>query len=228
MENFDAPYLAASVADFWRRWHISLTSWFRDYLYIPLGGSREGKVRKYANKMLVFLLSGLWHGASVSFVIWGCLNGIYQVMGEVLQPARDRVVKIFQLNRQSIGHKLLQVVGTFALVDFSWIFFRAGSTRTAIDIIKNILSTRNPWILFDGSLYTCGLDSKEFGIMVVCILVLLAVDLCKYRHITVRDVIIKQDYWFRWFFIAFSIVFILVFGVWGTEYDASGFIYFQF
>lgn len=90
MENFDAPYLSTSVAEFWRRWHISLTSWFKDYLYIPLGGSRKGKLRKYINKMIVFLVSGLWHGAQFSYVFWGGLNGFYQILGEVLMPIRKK------------------------------------------------------------------------------------------------------------------------------------------
>lgn len=100
MENFQSPYLAVSVADFWRRWHISLTSWFRDYLYIPLGGSRCSKWRKYMNKMIVFLVSGLWHGAKISFVVWGGLNGLYQIIGEILQPLRDKLVKLFLLKPQ--------------------------------------------------------------------------------------------------------------------------------
>ena len=91
MENFDAPYLVTSVAAFWRRWHISLTSWFKDYLYIPLGGSRKGVYRKYVNKMIVFLLSGLWHGADFSYVVWGALNGAYQIIGEILMPLRSKI-----------------------------------------------------------------------------------------------------------------------------------------
>lgn len=127
MENFQSPYLAVSVADFWRRWHISLTSWFRDYLYIPLGGSRCSKWRKYRNKMIVFLVSGLWHGAKISFVVWGGLNGLYQIIGEILQPLRDKLVKLFHLNRNSIGHKAVHIIVTFVLIDFTWIFFRANS-----------------------------------------------------------------------------------------------------
>lgn len=114
MENFNAPYLSTSVSEFWRRWHISLTSWFKDYLYIPLGGSRKGKIRKYLNKMTVFLVSGLWHGASISFVVWGGLNGFYQVIGEVLQPMRDKLVQLLRLNRDSIGHKLF-FASTFSI-----------------------------------------------------------------------------------------------------------------
>lgn len=88
MENFDAPYLATSVSAFWRRWHISLTSWFRDYVYIPLGGNRKGAVRKNLNILIVFFLSGLWHGASLAFVLWGVLNGLYQVVGQVIKPVK--------------------------------------------------------------------------------------------------------------------------------------------
>lgn len=228
MENFDAPYLSTSVAEFWRKWHISLTSWFKDYLYIPLGGSRKGKVRKYINKMLVFLISGLWHGASLSFVIWGGLNGLYQVIGEILMPVRDKLVKVLHLHRDSLAHKLVHVIGTFVLVDFSWIFFRASRFTEAIEIIRSMITVQNPWILFDGSIYKCGLDVRNFWLMMICIGILLFADFCKCRRIVIREVILKQDYWFRWIFVAVEISAILTFGIWGTGYDAANFIYFQF
>lgn len=228
MENFDAPYLSTSVADFWRRWHISLTSWFKDYLYIPLGGSRKGKVHKYINKMIVFLISGLWHGASLSFVAWGCLNGVYQVIGEMLQPIRDKMVSLLRLNRKSLGHKLISAVGTFVLVDFSWIFFRAKGFLESFKIIKSLIHIWNPWILFDGSLYDCGLDGKNFRLMLVGILILFCSDLAKKRGIQIRKVVISQDYWFRWLFISCSIVAILLFGMWGPSFNKANFIYFQF
>ena len=158
MDNFNAPYLSTSVADFWRRWHISLTSWFKDYLYIPLGGSRRGTFRKYINKMIVFILSGLWHGAQLTFVVWGAINGLYQLIGEVLMPIRKKVSDIIGINRNFEGVYALSVLATFALVDFTWIFFRADSLGRAIYIIKSILNTENIWTLFDGSLYNCGLD----------------------------------------------------------------------
>lgn len=228
MENFNAPYLSTSVAEFWRKWHISLTSWFKDYLYIPLGGSRKGTFRKYINKVTVFLVSGLWHGASFSFVIWGGLNGLYQVIGEVLQPIRNWTVKKARLNRNSIGHKIIHIIFTFIFVDFSWIFFRANDTRQAIEIIKSMVSVQNPWILLDGSLYNCGLNSKNFWLMIICILILLFADICKYYGIKIREIIMQQDLWCRWLIMISSICAILVFGIWGSGYDASGFIYFQF
>ena len=228
MENFNAPYLSTSVAEFWRNWHISLTSWFKDYLYIPLGGSRKGKIRKYINKMIVFLVSGLWHGASLTFVVWGGLNGLYQVIGEILKPVRDKAVKLFNLHRESFAHKLIHIIGTFILVDFAWIFFRADRLKDAVAIIRSMFTEYNPWVLFDNSLYTLGLDYRNFWLMMTGILIMLFADVCKKRGISVRATVLKQDYWFRWVFIALSIVFILTFGIWGPGYSASNFIYFQF
>lgn len=227
MENFNAPYLSTSVAEFWRKWHISLTSWFRDYLYIPLGGNKRGKIRKYLNIFIVFLVSGLWHGASMAYVIWGGINGIYQIIGDMLQPVKNKIVSVCHLNRESLGHKFICAIGTFVLVDFSWIFFRAGSTTGAIQIIKQMF-VKNPWILFDGSLYDCGLDSKNFILLLICISLLLFSDYCKYKKIKIREIILKQDFWFRWLFFICSILFILIFGIYGPSFDESNFIYFQF
>ena len=127
MENFNAPYLSTTVAQFWRNWHISLTSWFKDYLYIPLGGSRKGKVRKQINKVIVFLVSGLWHGANMTYVIWGLLNGLYQVVGELTMPARKKLKKLFGLRETTLTQRIFQYICTFILIDFSFIFFRASS-----------------------------------------------------------------------------------------------------
>ncbi len=228
MENFHAPYFAASVAEFWRRWHISLTSWFRDYLYIPLGGSRKGKWRGHLNTMIVFLASGLWHGANTSYVIWGGMNGLYKIAGEIGKPLRDKMISVLKLNRNSLGHRMLQTVITFVLVDFSLIFFRADGLMDALRIMKQIIVVRNPWIFFDGSLYECGLDRANFWLMMFSLCILWFADYCKVKGIQVRQVIIRQDYWFRWLFIAFSICGILTFGIWGAGYDAADFIYFQF
>ena len=228
MENFDAPYLSASVGQFWRRWHISLTSWFKDYLYIPLGGSRKGKARKYLNKMIVFLVSGLWHGADASFVIWGGLNGLYQVLGEALTPVRDRLCGVLGLHRETLGHRIAQTVLTFLLIDFSWIFFRAADFSQAVSVIRSIFTAANLFVLFDGSLYGCGLDRKNFLLMLLCIGLLLLADLCKRRGIVLRQVVTRQDWWCRYVLIAGAILALLVFGKWGPGFNQASFIYFQF
>ena len=228
MENFDSPYLSVSVAEFWRRWHISLTSWFKDYLYIPLGGSHKGKLRKYLNKMIVFFASGLWHGAQFSFVAWGGLNGLYQIAGEALEPLRDRMVRLLHLNRSSFGHKLLQMSLTFLLVDFSWIFFRANGFREAFSIIRQIVAVKNPWIFFDESLYQCGLDRKNFQLMLIGLCILLFADFCKKRGICIRKKLMEQDFWFQSVVLVAAVCAVLTFGIWGPVYNEANFIYFQF
>lgn len=228
MDNFNCPYFAKSFAEFWRRWHISLSSWFKDYLYIPLGGNKRGTIRKYLNILLVFLTSGLWHGANWSFVIWGGLNGVFQIIGDALQGTRKKICALFHLDRDLIGHKIFQTVFTFAGISFCWIFFRASDVNEAFEIIKSIFTVHNPWILFDDSLYTLGLDIKNFHLMVVCIVLVMLVDYAKYKGIVIRSSIQKQALWCRWLCYIYGVAFIVLFGIWGNAYIESSFIYFQF
>jgi D-alanyl-lipoteichoic acid acyltransferase DltB (MBOAT superfamily) len=228
MENFKTPYLACSVSEFWRNWHISLTSWFKDYLYIPLGGSRKGTARKNLNKMIVFLVSGLWHGADLSYVIWGGINGLYQIIGEGLNPVRKRIIKICHLHTDTFAHKLLRIIITFILIDFSWLFFRAASIQDALRMLASAFSANNLYVLFDGSIYSCGLDMANYILMLVSICILVFMDYLKYKGICVRNILIQQNNWFRWIFIAVCICLILLFGKWGPQFDKSSFIYFQF
>lgn len=227
-DNFECPYMAQSVAEFWRRWHVTLSTWFRDYVYIPLGGNRKGKARKYINCMIVFALSGLWHGAEWSFVVWGLLNGAYQVVGDMLKPLRDKAVQWFGLNRSVLSHKIYRTVATFILIDFAWLFFRAGTMSEAIQIVDSMLHADNIHILFDDSLYRLGLDWKNYMVMLLSIGVLLVVDGLKYYGICIRKVICEQELWFRWLVCIASVVIIVVFGMWGSGYDEKAFIYFQF
>lgn len=228
MDNFNCPYFSRSVSEFWRRWHISLSSWFKDYLYIPLGGNRRGKIRKYLNLLVVFAVSGLWHGAEWTFVIWGTLNGLYQIVGGELVKIRDKVVKVFKFNRETLSHKIYQTVCTFVLIDFSWIFFRADSISDAFAIFKSMLQGGNLNIIFDGTIFSAGLDQNNFIVLIISLGVLCIVDALKYKGIVVRDVLMKQELWFRWMVYIVAVMSILIFGVWGTSYDATSFIYFQF
>lgn len=227
MENFNAPYYACTVAEFWRRWHISLTSWFKDYLYIPLGGNRRGKYRKYLNIMIVFMTSGLWHGDSFAFVLWGGLNGLYQVIGEILQPVRDYLVKKFHICRETFSHYMLKVLSTFVLVDFAWLFFRAGTIEKSKEIFKYLFRF-NPEILIDGSLYTLGLGEHEFYFLLLALAILCVADYSKHKKINILEKLGRQEIWFR--AAAFVLLFwsVVLFGVFGPEYEASQFIYFQF
>jgi Predicted membrane protein involved in D-alanine export len=228
MENFRSPFLSATIADFWRNWHVSLTSWFKDYLYIPLGGSRKGKFRKQFNRMVVFLVSGLWHGANLTYVVWGGLNGVYQVVGELLMPLRLKLSKLLHIDRESLGVKLVQIPVTFLLFAFSMIFFRSSSVGEGLAVIGSILHVRNPWILIDGSLFLHEYDSAMVLPMTLFLGALLFSDICKQRGIAVRKIILRQDAWFRWLSFALATAVVLTFGVWGPGFSEANFIYFQF
>ncbi len=228
MENFNCPYFSLSIGEFWRRWHISLSSWFRDYLYIPLGGNRKGTTRKYVNLMIVFLVSGLWHGAAGTYVVWGFIHGVYQVIGGLTKPMRNQCNQIFALKPDSIGHKALSALITFILVDFAWIFFRAESLSAAIEMIKSMVHLGNISILWNGALYDLGIGFKSFLVLMFGIAVLLFADFMKYKGIQIRKVILEQELWCRWLCYLSMALFILVFGIWGGSYDAASFIYFQF
>jgi alginate O-acetyltransferase complex protein AlgI len=144
MENFRRPYLSRSTAEFWgERWHISLGRWFRDYLYIPLGGSRSGSLRRYLNIMLVFVVSGLWHaglgyGVGWTFLIWGALNGVYQWIGLATRGLWERLGGWLPAMRQSAALSLLRILLTFHLIAISWIFFRAKSVIDALTVVRKI------------------------------------------------------------------------------------------
>lgn len=228
MENFNAPFLAMTVSEHWKRWHISLSTWFRDYLYIPLGGNRKGRSRKHLNIMITFAVSGLWHGASMHYVVWGLLHGVYQITGDLMKPVKNFFVRVFRVNTDSFSHKLLRIVFTFACVVFSFIFFRANSLGHAVYIIKSIFFNFAPWELFNGTLYTFGLRGFELFLVFIGILVLCTSDILKYNSITVIEKIEKQDWWFQIFVIVASTLFIFFFGVWGSCMNGAEFIYFQF
>ena len=136
--NFRQPYLATSVSDFWRRWHMSLSNWFRDYVYIPLGGSRRSPARNYGNVLIVFLLSGLWHGASWTFVAWGALHGLYLVAENWTAPVRTALAQHLGLAARPHLHRALGTAATLALVAYAWIFFRANSLPDAVYISTHL------------------------------------------------------------------------------------------
>ena len=228
MKNFDTPYFSQSVAEFWRRWHISLSTWFRDYLYIPLGGNRKGTARKYINLLIVFLVSGLWHGANWTYVVWGGLNGIYQVIGSITKPARNKVSELLGNNKDNFSSKLLKGLVTFALICFSWIFFRANSISDAFVLIKNMFAEFNPWIFTDGSLFLYGLDAADMFVLIMALLVLMVASIAKYQKVEIREWLFAQGLWFRYLIYIGALFVVLIFGIYGSNYDASQFIYFQF
>jgi D-alanyl-lipoteichoic acid acyltransferase DltB (MBOAT superfamily) len=152
MKNFDAPYFSRSISEFWSRWHISLSTWFRDYVYIPLGGNRVSLPRNLFNLMTVFILSGFWHGANWTFVIWGALHGSYLICGRLIGRTRETTVptdnKIWVLKR------VWDIGVTFNLVVLAWVFFRAPNLSVAVAIIRKLLVPRGP-LLSDPIIAQC-------------------------------------------------------------------------
>lgn len=239
MDNFNAPYYSRSVKEFWRRWHISLSGWFRDYLYIPLGGNRRGWLRKQGNLLAVFTVSGVWHGASFAFIFWGLLNGIYQSIEDMVKEAGNRIAKYMRKWTDIIGDReekteerfsksLFQTIRTFLLVSFAWIFFRSGELDVALEMLKSMIRQNNWTILFDGSLYGLGVEKHYMNVLLESMLLLFVVDYHKYHGRDVADIFLKQGWWFRVSGIMLLLFMVLLYGCYGELYDVQQFIYFQF
>ncbi len=218
MQNFDCPYGAQSIKDFWRRWHISLSTWFKDYLYFPLGGSRKGKARTLLNLVIVFMVSGLWHGAAFTFVLWGLLHGIYQVVGSLAMPVKKKIYSV--IPEKNIILQLIRTLSTFVLVCIGWVFFRANSVGDAVYVLKQMLTPG----VFDP--FSLGLSTPMLNAVIVAAIVLFTVDFLNRKqkitdfvnsHILVRYVV--------YFIILLSI---FIFGYYGSGFDPQDFVYFQF
>ncbi|MBI5506677.1 MAG: MBOAT family protein [Deltaproteobacteria bacterium] len=218
LQNFRQPYLADTIQGFWRRWHISLSTWFRDYLYLSLGGNRVATTRWYFNIMAVFLLSGLWHGASWTFVVWGFLHGFYQVFGLATRAARGRLAESIGLARLPRLRHALQVACTFALVDFAWIFFRAGTFDDAFYVATHFY---RDWD-FHSDVYLV-LGAYEFWLAMAAIVVLEIVQTAQ-RRVRIRWVLADKPVWARWSLYYAAVMTVLLLGKAG----GAKFLYFQF
>ncbi len=229
IENFNAPYLADSISDFWRRWHISLSTWFRDYLYIPLGGNRCSRIRKYFNIMVTFLASGLWHGANWTYVLWGGLHGVYQIAGDLLRPIKMKVNTFLKTDTTAFSYKFGRILVTFLLTAIAWVPFRAASFKDMALFFKDFFTRPNFWAFFDGTVFNYGLSRPEATILFIALTVLAVFDILKYaKKMTFADFLYKQNTWFKWGVLILLILSCLVFGEYGIDFDSAQFIYFRF
>lgn len=223
MENFRRPYFARTPSEFWRRWHISLSSWFRDYLYIPLGGSRVAVPRWYLNLMIVFVVSGLWHGAAWTFVVWGGLHGLYMVADVATRGLRARLAEQLGLNRRPTAQALVGVFITFNLVTLAWVFFRANSVADAFLLLNNLVPLTNlaginaPWAGLVGD------PAQQMALSIGLIVLLVAVHLVQEQQWAVPRLWLRPV-WFRW--AAYLGLALAVMNLGITE--EVPFIYFQF
>jgi len=232
MENFKRPYLARSVSDFWRRWHISLSTWFRDYVYIPLGGSRVGVSRWYGNLAITFLVSGLWHGANWTFVVWGALHGAYLIFALVSGPLRERALAAVGMSVEGRTRRVFDVLVTFHLALLAWVFFRADSLADAwlvfaqagegLSVQLGALASGDIRQAYQAAVVAVGISKGEFVLSVLAVVFVYGVDLFIERgglEVTTPRLRILRFAWYD-----LLILLTLLLGAFGQQQ----FIYFQF
>ncbi|WP_276134510.1 MBOAT family O-acyltransferase [Polluticoccus soli] len=223
MKNFDTPYFSKSVTEFWRRWHISLSTWFRDYVYIPLGGSKKGKFRWYFNLLFVFLISGLWHGANWTFVIWGGLLGFALVIEAITRKFRGRMAERLPAGLFNSASRLI----TLSFICLTWIFFRAGNVTQATDIVATIFSFSPDYFKLTnvnlGGVSYLGVPQWQ---LVACLLLIVSLFTIEwlYKEYGLKNWLEQKPTYIRWGAYYAMIIFLLLFGAFTT----NEFIYFQF
>lgn len=218
MENFNTPYHSLSVSEFWRRWHISLSSWFKDYVYVPLGGSRVTKSRWALNILVTFGLSGLWHGAKWTYVIWGLLNGFYLIIGQSTKAVRDRFFGLFGLSETTRPRQAIMLVSTFSITCAAWVFFRARNLADVRYIFSHCFAN---WDF--SAVKTQQFHLKHFPAALAAILLLEVIQLTRPRF-SIPAFVSRMPGALRWATYAAFIFLVLLLGV----FRSSEFIYFQF
>ena len=213
--NFKNPYFSYSISEFWRKWHISLSSWLRDYLYIPLGGNRKGKVRKNLNTMIVFIVCGIWHGTGISFFIWGILHGLYSIADNLI------------LN--NVKNPYLKRSITIVEIAAAWVFFRATSASAAINYFKQIVVQGVSFERIINNFYLLELNGIEMSVIVVSIFIMILADKWANNYKTIfPEILQKKSQLIRYCIFYILLIFVIVFGIYGTGYDPGNFIYMQF
>ena len=226
MPNFNRPYAARSIKEFWRRWHMTLMAWLKDYVYIPLGGSRVSKAHRYLNILAVFALSGIWHGAGLTFIVWGLLNGMYQILGELLAPGRARLLGLARIARDGHLHHAMQTLATFGLVTVAWVFFRAETLGDAIYMLPRMLRL-DPRPFMYGGIPDLGLSTLQAIVATVGVVVVFALEYASTR-VALPALLYRQHLPVRWAAYLAVILVIVIFGYYGPMSVSADFAYFRF
>ena len=175
----------------------------------------------------MFAVSGIWHGSALTFLVWGLLHALYQIIGFLTMPLRDKLVDVLKIDRQGLSHRTVKTLFTFLLVNLAWVFFRAPTLSDAFTVIKKSFEF-TPWVFTDGSLFELGLSQRSFNVGVFGIVLLIIMDILAFNGVEIRDKIIRQSIWYRWAIMIAGILAVFIFGIWGAGYDAASFIYQQF
>lgn len=245
--NFEQPFFATSMADFWRRWHMSLGAWMREFVFFPVMlskpvtaisknarkryGTYAGKiVPSVAAPLVVFFLIGIWHGITWQYVVNGLYNAIIISSSVALAPVYKKLANALKINTEVFSFRLFQMLRTFTLLCISRIIVKAPGLRSALRMIKALFTSWDPDFLFglDGTIFTYGVDQKDMQLLFVSILILLVVGILRERGVKIRQTLAKQNLIFRWAVILALLVFVLIFGIYGPAYDATDFIYGRF
>ncbi len=244
-QNFNHPYLSKTMPEFWRRWHMSLQEWFKDYVYYPVSASGfTKKIKKFfKNKemkkceelfsscfpiLIVWLITGIWHGAAWTFVVWGLFHAALLIGGRVFEPVFNWLNKVFRINTENFGWQFIQMVRTYLLCCVGRIFFRASGIYAGLKIIDKMINhfAISSILTFDVIVKT-GFSESDINVAIVSVIVLLVVDILQ-EKMKVREVLAKQNLIFRWLIIFIGLFAVLVYGIYGPGYNASSFIYEQF
>lgn len=241
-ENFQTPFFTKTIQEFWRRWHITLGGWLKDYIFYPVlrteffmelpaklkprfGKKTAKKITTFSAMFILWFAVGLWHGGSWKYIIGsGMIPWIYIVGGELLEPLWIKMRALFKVDKDTKWFSVFQMVRTFLLMSFAFLFFNSDGFFSALSMIRSVLTTWNPWILWDGSVLQLGLEWKEWIILLVSLLLLWIVSLAQQRG-SVREWIAKQNIVIRWTLLYALLFWVILMGNYGPGYSAAEFIY---
>ena len=241
-ENFRQPYFSRSISEFWRRWHITLGTWMKDYIFYPL--SLSGAMHKFGkwskkhfgntfgktlpicfSNILIFFIVGIWHGAAWKYIMYGLYNGFIIAFSNLAEPLYHKGLEKFHINAQGKPWVLFQIIRTFILVNIGWYFDMATGLNSALVMIKYSILGLNARQFTDGSLFTLGMSFRDYVIVIIGCIVVFIISLLKEKHINIRESIASKPIVVRW---AIYYAFIIVILIWGYTGDTQGFIYANF
>ena len=241
-ENFQTPFFSKTIQEFWRRWHITLGGWLKDYILYPVlrteffmelpgklkprfGKKTAKKITTFSAMFILWFAVGLWHGGSWKYIIGsGMIPWIYIVGGELLEPLWVKLRALFRVTKDTKWFAVFQMVRTFLLMSFAFLFFNSAGFFSALSMIRNVLTTWNPWILWDGSLLQLGLELKEWVVLILSLTLLWIISVMQQKD-SVREWLAKKNIVVRWLLLYALLFWVILMGNYGPGYSAAEFIY---